>query len=142
MAVVECSAPDCAFKTDDVSEALAIALLTNHGLAHQRAPYVATDPMLAPAPQGPNLDCPRVDVGVSIEEWNVFIRRWEVFRSRSGIGNAQAPFQLFQCAGPELGDSLLKANATVASGSLPDLITAVGFMTRTYAGRCWGPLTF
>ncbi|XP_068189721.1 uncharacterized protein [Antennarius striatus] len=121
----ECSVPDCAFRTNDVSEALAIALLTNHGLAHQSAPAVMAAPAQAHTPQGPKLDRPRVDVGVSIEEWNVFLHRWEVFCTGLGIGVAQAPFQLFQCAGPELGDSLLKANPTVASGSLPDLIAAM-----------------
>ena len=125
MVVVECSVPGCTYKTNDVSEALAIALLTNHGLAHQSAPSVMAAPAQAPTPQGPKLDRPKVDVGVSIEEWNVFIRRWDVFCTGSGIGAAQAPFQLFQCAGPELGDSLLKANPTVASGTLQDLIAAM-----------------
>ena len=35
MVVITCTIPTCDFKTDDVSEALAIALLANHGLAHQ-----------------------------------------------------------------------------------------------------------
>lgn len=122
MVIFECSVPGCAFETDDVSEALAIALLNNHGLAHQStSPATPQDS----TPQGPKLDRPRVDVGVSIEEWNVFIRHWDVFCAGSRIGAAQAPFQLFQCAGPELGDSLLKANPNVASGSLTDLITAM-----------------
>ena len=114
MVVVACSVPDCTFKTEDVTEALAIALLTNHGLAHQR-PSPAQDPTL----RGPKLDRRKVDVGVSIEEWNVFIRRWEVFRTGSGIDDTQAPFQLFCCAGPELGDSPLKTNPNAASESLP-----------------------
>ena len=62
---------------------------------------------------------------MTIEEWNVFIRRWDVFRTGSGVGAAQAPFQSFQCTGPELGDSILKANPTIASGPLADLITAM-----------------
>ena len=63
--------------------------------------------------QGPKLAHPKMNVGVTIEEWNVFIRRWNVFRTGSGVGVAQAPFQLFQCAGPDLGDSLLKAIPTL-----------------------------
>ena len=42
MVVVECSVPHCELKTLDVSEALAIALLTNHGLAHQNTAPTAT----------------------------------------------------------------------------------------------------
>ena len=74
------------------------------------------------APRGPKLDRPKVNVGVSTEEWNAFIRRWEVFRIGSGIDGASAPSQLFQCAGPELGDSILKANPQAASGSLTQLL--------------------
>ena len=125
MVIIKCSVPACTFTTEDVSEALAIALLMNHGFVHQHpAPVMAAPPQVS-APQGPKLDRPTVDVGVSIEEWNVFIRRWAVFRTGSGIAAAQAPFQLFQCAGPALGDSLLKADPNAASRPLPDLIAAM-----------------
>ena len=91
MVAIACTIPNCDFKTDDVSEALAIALLANHGLAHQGTSV----PSLPPVPRGPKLDRPKVNVGVSTEECNVFTRRWEVFRT----GNSQ----LFQCAENELG---------------------------------------
>ena len=123
MVVVGCSVPGCEFKSDDVSEATAIALLTNHGLAHQAAPPAIAGP--APVSRGPKLDRPKVDVGVAIEEWNVFVRRWDVFRAGSGIDEASAPAQLFQCAGTELGDSLLKVNPNLTSDSLTQLLTAM-----------------
>ena len=100
MVVVNCSVPNCNFKTDDVSEPLAIALLTNHALAHQLPP--ATDRPVT-ASQGPRLDRPKIEIGVSDEEWNVFVRRWTVFQTGSQIDIASAPAQLFQCAGPDLG---------------------------------------
>ena len=68
---------------------------------------------------------PKVNIGVSTEEWNVFTRQWEVFRTGSGIDEASAPSQLFQCAENELGDSLLKANPDAASSTLPDLLDAM-----------------
>ena len=122
MVVVEWSVPHCEFKTLDVSEDLAIALLTNHGLAHQNTAPTATASALEPVLRGPKLDRPKVNVGVSTEEWNVFVRRWEVFRAGSRIDDSSAPSQLFQCAGPELGDSILKAKPDAASDSLPQLL--------------------
>lgn len=123
MVVVECSVPGCGFKTNDASEALAIALLANHGLAHQPSTTpVNTGQALDQAPRGPKLDRPKVNLGVSTEEWNIFIRRWDVFRVGSGINETSAPSQLFQCAGPELGDSILKANPQAAAGSLAQLL--------------------
>lgn len=117
MVIVSCSVPGCDFTTEDVSEALAIALLTNHGLGHAAPPS---------APQvgvrGPTLNRPQINVGVSVEEWNVFVRRWEVFRTGAGIDIASAPSQLFQCAGTELGDSILKANPHAISSTLAVLM--------------------
>ena len=125
MVVIACTIPTCEFKTADVSEAVAIALLANHGLAHQRTLPTVAEPSLPPVPRGPKLERPKVNIGVSTEEWNVFTRRWEVFRTESGIDEASAPSQLFQCAENELGDSLLKANPDAASSTLPDLLDAM-----------------
>ncbi|XP_044170488.1 uncharacterized protein LOC122954502 [Acropora millepora] len=125
MVVIACTIPTCDFKTDDVSEALAIALLANHGLAHQYTLPHTTGPLLPPVPRGPKLERPKVNIGVSTEEWNLFTRRWEVFRTGSGIDDESAPSQLFQCAENELGDSLLKANPHAASTTLPDLLDAM-----------------
>ena len=121
MVIVQCSVPDCEFQSADVSEALAIALLSNHALAHQ---------ISAPRPQysavrGPKLERPKVDLGISVEEWNMFQRRWDVFKAGSGIDDASAPTQLFQCAGTDLGDSLLKANANATNETLPELMAAM-----------------
>jgi hypothetical protein len=126
--MVTCSVPNCDFQTDDVSEALAITLLANHGLAHQSTPPTATASELAPVPCGPKLDRPKVDIGITTEQWNVFVRRWEVFRTGSGIDDTSAPSQLFQCAGPDLGDSLLKANPSVVSNSLTQLLSAMRYL--------------
>ncbi|KAK3710029.1 hypothetical protein QZH41_012419, partial [Actinostola sp. cb2023] len=121
MVIVTCSVPDCEFQSEDVSEVLAIALLTNHGLAHQNS---------APQPKntalrGPKLERPKVDIGISVEEWNIFKRRWEVFRAGSGIDDSSAPSQLFQCAGNELGDNLLKANPNATTEPLHQLMAAI-----------------
>ena len=96
MVVVNCSVPGCNFQTADVTEELCIAMLNNHAFAHQQ-PQQQVAP--APAMRGPRLNRPQVDVGITTEEWNIFVRRWEVFRTGSGIDDESAPSQLFQCAG-------------------------------------------
>ena len=123
MVIVSCSVPGCAFKTVDVSEALAIALLSNHGLAHQQPPQRNAE--AAPAPRGPKLLRPQADIGMSTEDWNIFVRRWEVFRVGNGIDEQSAPPQLFQCAGATLGDSLLRLDPNATSRALPELLMAM-----------------
>ena len=63
-----------------------------------------------------------MNIGVSTEEWNVFTRRFEMFLNGSSIDDASAPAHLFQCAGKELSDSLLKSKPQSASSTLPQLL--------------------
>ena len=117
MIIVACSVPGCDYKIQDVSEQLAIALLRE---PHRGTHHRSTGPV-----RGSELVRPTINIGVSIEEWNVFLRRWDVFQKGSGINEASAPSQLFQSAGAELGDSLLKTNPSITSESLPTLCTAM-----------------
>lgn len=112
MVIVRCSVPSCDFETQDVSEALAIAMSQNHGLAHQ-ATIASPEP--TPNVRPPSFERPRIDVGVSTEDWNVFVRRWNVFRTGSGINEVTAAAQLFQCAGPQFGDHILKTNTNATT---------------------------
>ncbi|KAK3736188.1 hypothetical protein QZH41_002470, partial [Actinostola sp. cb2023] len=88
---------------------LAIALLTNHGLAHPKTQRHSPN---ITAPRGPKLERPKVDIGISVEEWNIFKRRWEVFRAGSGIDDSSEPSQLFQCAGTSLGITFSRRTPT------------------------------
>ena len=112
MVIITCSVPGCEFTSGDVSE------------AHQAiAPPTAS--VTAPVPRGPKLERPKVDVEVTTEEWNLFVRRWDVFRAGSGINDTSAPSQLFQCAGTELGDSLLKVNVNPVTDSVAQLLASM-----------------
>ena len=64
MAIIHCTLPICNYATDDVSEALAIALLNNHGYAHTTGHPQATGPLRN---VGPKLERPLVDAGISEE---------------------------------------------------------------------------
>ena len=57
-------------------------------------------------------------------------------RTGSGIGDASAPYQLLQCTGPELGDSLLKANPNLATETLPHLLAAMRSLTVIPVAPC------
>ena len=129
MVIVACAYPGCEFKSDDLTEVLACAVLQTHAFSHAAAPIFSQNANPAPDQaaqvRGPKLESPQVDVGVSLEQWNVFLRRWEVFKQGSGIDEASAPSQLFQCASQTLGDNLLKSNAKIVAEPLQDLITAM-----------------
>ena len=123
MVDLQCGVPDCPFRTGEVAETVAVALLNNHNLAHTLT--ATNDANAAARPKGPKLDRPRIDMGVDGETWNTFERRWDNFRRGSGIDNASASLQLFQCATDSLGDALLKTDPTVTSRPIADVMAAM-----------------
>ena len=56
-----------------------------------------------------------------MEEWNVFTRRWRLFKEGSGISDESTPSQLFQCTSKVLGHNLLKFDAEIAVRSIEEL---------------------
>ena len=109
MVILCCAYPGCDFKTEDSSEAITSIILQSHVFGHATA--VARSPVAGASSSGPKLERPCIDAGVSLEEWNIFVRRWNVFRIGSGIDDSSAAPQLFQCATSTLGDALLKNDA-------------------------------
>ena len=126
MVKVSCPAPGCSYSTDDLPVEIVSTLLTVHALEHTRAPVTAS--------KGPKLNRPVIDVGVNEETWNAFICRWEAFRQGSGISDAAAPTQLFQCASEPLGDLLLKSDPAFTSRSTREVLAAM----RSIAVSSWG----
>ena len=75
---IKCPIPDCPYETPECSEAVTYALLAAHSTIHMTgSPYAAV------VIQGPKLERSKVNIGVTLEEWNIFKRRWDVFVSGS-----------------------------------------------------------
>ena len=85
MVVISCAFPGCEFKSEDVTEAVACALLQSHAFSYAAAltAHPAIGPVLAHECNGPKLERPHIDYGVSMKEWNVFTRRWRLFKEGS-----------------------------------------------------------
>ena len=74
---VACPILGCSFSTGVFPETIAVALLNTHAFIH--APGQAGTSTTSAHPAGPKLDRPRV--GISMEEWNMFQRRCDVFQT-------------------------------------------------------------
>ena len=126
MVVLSCAFPGCAYKTEDLSELPACTPLQSHAFIHAMAPAAQIDPPQRSVQEsrGPTLERLQSDFGISLEQWNIFTRRWCVFKEGSGITVASASSQLFQCASRELDDSLLISDAEICTKSLADLLAS------------------
>ena len=108
MLSIKCPITDCPYETPESSEAVTCAQLAAHSTIHLAGPLHA-----AVVIQDPKLERPKVNIGVTLEEWNIFKRRWDVFVSGSGLDPDASSSQLFQ--GYELGDSLPKTDPPIVS---------------------------
>ena len=115
MVVLECPAPGCTYKTADLKEETSLQLLSLHALAHAQTP----------TSRGPKLTRPTIDIGVDLETWNAFVRRWDTFRIGSNISESASAVQLFQCASDALGDMLLKSDPALTTKSTAEVIVAM-----------------
>ena len=114
---LQCSVVSCAYVTQNSSEKVACTLLAAYPTIHMRG----TNATL----RGPKLERPKVDVGLSLEEWNIVKHRWDGFVQGSALDSVLCSTQLFQCAGQTLGDSLLKSDPTIVSKPTADLLAAM-----------------
>ena len=77
MVKLQCPIPGCTYETVDGTEGIAIALLEAHTPVHTSA--------AATYATGPKLERPRLNASITLEEWNIFQRRWDVFVAGTGI---------------------------------------------------------
>ena len=82
MLSVKCPIPDCPYDTPESSEGVTCALSAAHSTIGL---HMAGSPRVAIVIKGPKLERPKVNIGVTLEEWNIFKRRWDVFVSGSGL---------------------------------------------------------
>ena len=114
---LQCPVVGCDYVTPDSSEQIACTLLAAHSTIHMRS---TTSTLRVP-----KLERPKVDAGLSQEEWDIFKHRWDAFVQRSALDPVSCSTQLFQCAGEILGDSLLKSDPTIVSKPTADLLAAM-----------------
>ena len=117
MVKVKCSVPNCQFETDDASEALVIAILANHGLAHLNSQPVAPVPETRATKSGHRRDNRRVERICSplgrFPEWD------------QGSDEASAPSQLFSMCRDRARRQPSKGQPKAASDTLPELLAAM-----------------
>ena len=120
MTVLSCPIPGCGFKTEDVEVVGAAAILNIHSHMH-----VNSAPPAAPVIRGPKLERPKVELNSTCEDWNAFIRRWEIFRVGASIADNAAPGQLLECTTEQLDNILLRAHPEFTKKTLDDALAAL-----------------
>lgn len=118
MVVLTCPIPDCGFQTDDLEMNGAVSIINIHALVH-------SNPVHAPLlhVNAPKLVRPKIQQNSTGEDWNAFLRRWEIFRIGSNITNQAAPSQLLECTTEQLGNIVLRAHPQFTSRPIDEALT-------------------
>ena len=121
-----CPFQNCTYSTGEQTEPVAIAYFNAHMLSHTH-PSPAQQPTTTSVVRrsGPKLDRPTIESGASMEEWNLFMRRWTILKNGSHIDDADAFHHLFQCADGPLGDALLRMDPDIVSKSIDEVLLAM-----------------
>ena len=105
MVVLKCPIHGCNYKTQNHPCDAVCRLFDLHKVKHEKNSGTSKAVIMLNALQ---LIRSRVDQGISKKKtWLAFIRRWELFKTRSNISSQNASIQLFQCAHDKLGDLML-----------------------------------
>lgn len=113
MPAVTCPLAGCGYSTDDTEPVLAAAQLNLHAISHTHATLPAG---AAVKQRPPKIDRPIIRKETSEEDWNTFIKKWDLFKRGTDIPNTQLTTHLWQCCDPELETELFK--------DVPDISTA------------------
>ena len=105
MPVLNCPIPDCGYVTEDVDVVGAAAQLNIHALMHQRGGGTM---VRSSKQKPPKIDRPSISVGATEEQWNTFIKRWNLFKQGTDIPDGQLASQLWQCCDSDLEEDLFK----------------------------------
>ena len=101
---LECPMPECTYTTGDKTEAVAVALLNAHMYSHKQSKR-----------SGSRLKPPSIDEGATMEVWNNFERKWNMYKEGERLTGSDVSYHLFQCAESALGDALLKSDPNISN---------------------------
>ena len=76
MPAIGCPLPGCQYSTDDTEAVLAAAQLNLHALSHTSATVPTTPAKQRP----PKIDRPTIEKDTSEEDWNTFLKKWDLFK--------------------------------------------------------------
>ncbi|CAB4033724.1 Transposon Ty3-I Gag-Pol poly [Paramuricea clavata] len=110
----KCPFPKCTYETEDISDELAVVMITIHNTgAHTNTPAPT---QLTQTCKVERVKRPNVCAGGSSEEWSYFITRWQEYAEATKIQGKEKVIQLLECC----DENLRKDMTRNEGGSLVD----------------------
>ena len=118
---IPCQVPECEYKANGESEAIAIAMLANHNSVHLQVAPANRRTHAKP----PQIARPEVKQDISAEEWYSFLEEWKRFKRITNLPEDEVADQLLQCCDRPLSRLLLKENPAIVREGETALLEAI-----------------
>eukprot|EP00111_Clytia_hemisphaerica_P012758 TCONS_00037534-protein len=127
MPAITCPIPDCTYEIPDGTEPmLAAAQLNLHALTHTHAAAITQHRAPQPTKQKPpKIARPTISKDTTEEDWNTFVKKWNLFKNGTDIPATQITTHLWQCCDPDLETELFKDVKDIAATTEADLLDAI-----------------
>ena len=103
-----CPFPDCDYDTGDGNEVIAAAALLNaHAMTHQQKP-VGHPNADSSKQRPPSMERPCISFDSTAEDWQIFLRKWQLFKRGTSLPDDQITSHLWQYCESSLGDALFQ----------------------------------
>lgn len=122
--MIHCPIPGCDFTIAAETEpVLAAAQLNLHALTHTHA--TSTNPAQPTKQKPPKISRPSITKDTTEEDWNTFVKKWNLFKNGTDIPPTQVTTHLWQCCDPDLEAELFKDVQNIATITEADLLNSI-----------------
>ena len=117
MPAIPCYIDGCSFKTPDALDSAVAAVVLSHHLSSEHP---------TPAPKkAPAIPPPKLTGGVYEDQWDAFVREWDVYKGTVTISTSELPVHLLACCNPDLKSSVERADPRITSKSETDVLKEI-----------------
>ena len=125
MPVYKCPLESCNFETADITDGLAVQMLTIHATVHTNPNTASPAPTTTPS-RLEKVRRPVVSASGTGEDWNYFVARWDEYKAATRVTGRELVLQLLECCEEELRKDLTRtAGGSLAENSEAEVLAAI-----------------
>ena len=124
---IECPVDNCIYRTGDVDNAVAAALLT----AHTAGAHTANVAHQQRRSRPPKVDRPQLKDNITEETWNAFRHSWDIFVRANDVDVIDRSVQLYSCCDLSLKAKVTATNQDILDKPVQDLLELLKSITVT-----------
>ena len=118
----KCPFPDCTYETEDISDEVAVVMIT----VHNSGVHTNTTTTTTQSCKVEKVKRPTIHTGGSSEEWSYFSTRWQEYAEATKIQGKEKAIQLLECCDETLRKDLTRnAGGSLVNKTADEVMAAI-----------------